>query len=100
MAPSGVNQHDLRAVGQFVVFQDALDLANAIHVFCQQERLRGDRFARHWQDVTRLDEAGLATAAMADRELANAVALRISLNWDSRFRKSRTSVSLSRGHRM
>ena len=48
--------------------------ATAIHVFCLQERLRGDRFARHWHDVTRLDEAGLAAAAFADRELANAVA--------------------------
>lgn len=36
--------------------------------------LRGDRFARHWHDVVRLDEAGLANAALADRELANAVA--------------------------
>ena len=48
--------------------------ATAIHVFCHQERLRGDRFARHWHDVARLDEAGLAEAAFADRELANAVA--------------------------
>lgn len=48
--------------------------ATAIHVFCLQERLRGDRFARHWHDVVRLDEAGLADAAFADRELANAVA--------------------------
>ena len=48
--------------------------ATAIHVFCLQERLRGDRFARHWHDVVRLDEAGLAAAAFADRELANAVA--------------------------
>lgn len=48
--------------------------ATAIHVFCLQERLRSDRFARHWHDVARLDEAGLATAAFADRELANAVA--------------------------
>ena len=48
--------------------------ATAIHVFCLQERLRGDRFARHWHDVVRLDEAGFATAALADRELANAVA--------------------------
>jgi len=48
--------------------------ATAIHVFCLQERLRGDRFARHWHDVARLDEAGFATAAFADRELANAVA--------------------------
>ncbi len=48
--------------------------ATAIHVFCHQERLRGDRFARHWHDVSRLDDAGLADAAFADRELANAVA--------------------------
>lgn len=48
--------------------------ATAIHVFCLQERLRGDRFARHWHDVVRLDEAGFATGAFADRELANAVA--------------------------
>lgn len=48
--------------------------ATAIHVFCLQERLRGDRFARHWHDVVRLDEAGFAAAAFADRELANAVA--------------------------
>lgn len=48
--------------------------ATAIHVFCLQERLRGERFARHWHDVVRLDVAGLADAAFADRELANAVA--------------------------
>lgn len=48
--------------------------ATAIHVFCLQERLRGDRFARHWHDIVRLDDAGLADAAIADRELANAVA--------------------------
>jgi hypothetical protein len=48
--------------------------ATAIHVFCLQERLRGDRFARHWHDLVRLDEAGLAGAAFADRKLANAVA--------------------------
>jgi hypothetical protein len=48
--------------------------ATAMHVFCLQERLRGDRFARHWHDVVRLDESGLAEAAFADRGVANAVA--------------------------
>ncbi|MBB4577551.1 nucleotidyl transferase AbiEii/AbiGii toxin family protein [Rhizobium lentis] len=48
--------------------------ATAIHVFCLQERLRGDRFARHWHDVVRLDDAGFAEAALKDRQLANAVA--------------------------
>lgn len=48
--------------------------ATAIHVFCLQDRLRGDRFARHWHDIVRLDEAGFAATAFADRDLANAVA--------------------------
>ena len=48
--------------------------ATAIHVFCLQERLRGDRFARHWHDVARLDETGFAASAFADLDLANAVA--------------------------
>lgn len=48
--------------------------ATAIHVFCMQERLRGERFARHWHDVVRLDDAGIAAAATADRDLALAVA--------------------------
>jgi hypothetical protein len=53
--------------------------ATAIHVFCLQERLRGDRCARHWHDVVRLDEAGFAEAAFADPELANAVARHTSM---------------------
>lgn len=48
--------------------------ATAMHVFCLQERLRGDRFARHWYDLTRLDRNGIATPAIADRKLANQVA--------------------------
>ena len=47
----------------------------AIHVFCAQGAFRGgDRFARHWHDVTRLDAAGFADAAIADSGLARAVA--------------------------
>jgi hypothetical protein len=48
--------------------------ATAIHVFCLQERMRGDRFSRHWYDVVRLDAAGIVEAALADRALARAVA--------------------------
>lgn len=48
--------------------------ATAIHVFCLQSRMRGDRFSRHWHDVARLDEAGIAAVAMEDRALAAAVA--------------------------
>lgn len=48
--------------------------ATAIHVFCLQERLRGERFARHWHDVVRLDDAGITATASSDRDLAQAVA--------------------------
>lgn len=49
--------------------------ATAIHVFCAQGAFRGgDRFARHWHDLTRLAAAGFGEAAMADKALAQAVA--------------------------
>jgi hypothetical protein len=48
--------------------------ATAIHVFCLQGRLRGERFARHWHDLTRLDVAGYGEAALKDRDIAMAVA--------------------------
>ena len=49
--------------------------ATAIHVFCHQGEFRGgDRFARHWHDLVRLDTEGYADAAIADKSLANDVA--------------------------
>ncbi len=49
--------------------------ATAIHAFCAQGVFRGgDRFARHWHDVTRLDAAGFADSAIKDTALAKAVA--------------------------
>lgn len=48
--------------------------ATAAHVYCRQERRRGERLSRHWHDLARLDEAGIAASALADRELARAVA--------------------------
>ena len=49
--------------------------ATAIHVFCLQGRFRGaERFARHWYDITRLDELGYAAQAFADADIAHAVA--------------------------
>lgn len=49
--------------------------ATAIHVYCAQGEFRGSaRFARHWHDLVRLDDVGLADAALADRGLAHAVA--------------------------
>lgn len=48
--------------------------ATAIHVYCRQQRRRGERLSRHWHDLARLDEAGIAESALADRELALSVA--------------------------
>ena len=48
--------------------------ATAVHVFCRQHRRRGERLSRHWHDLARLDEAGIATSALADRALAHSVA--------------------------
>ncbi len=49
--------------------------ATAIHVFCAQGRFRGaERFSRHWHDISRLGDAGYAARAIADSEIAIAVA--------------------------
>lgn len=48
--------------------------ATAIHVFCRQEQHRGERLSRHWHDLVRLDEAGIAANALADHALALSVA--------------------------
>lgn len=49
--------------------------ATLAHVYCLEGKMRGARgFARHWHDLIRLDEAGFAAAAMADRGLAMMVA--------------------------
>jgi hypothetical protein len=49
--------------------------ATAIHVFCLEGRLRGERYARHWYDLVRLDDAGIAARALADKALADVVAV-------------------------
>ncbi len=48
--------------------------ATAIHVFCLQEKKRGERLSRHWHDLARLDDAGVAAQALADRAVARSVA--------------------------
>ena len=48
--------------------------ATALHVYCRQERRRGERLLRHWHDLVRLDDAGVADRALADRALALSVA--------------------------
>lgn len=48
--------------------------STAMHVYCLQGCRRGERWSRHWHDLARLDEAGIAERALADRELALSVA--------------------------
>ena len=48
--------------------------ATAVHVFCQQQRSRGERLSRHWYDLVRLDDTGYADKALADHALALSVA--------------------------
>jgi hypothetical protein len=49
--------------------------ATAIHVFCIQGSFRGgERFARHWHDLTRLDAGGIVDSAIGNLDLARAVA--------------------------
>ncbi|MBI4472004.1 MAG: nucleotidyl transferase AbiEii/AbiGii toxin family protein, partial [Acidobacteria bacterium] len=40
----------------------------------QGEFRGGNRFARHWHDIARLDASGFADSAIRDRDLASAVA--------------------------
>ena len=48
--------------------------ATAVHVFCRQQRSRGERLSRHWHDLVRLDDAGFGERAFADRTIALSVA--------------------------
>lgn len=48
--------------------------ATAAHVYCLQNDPIAERFARHWYDLVRLDDAGRAEAALADRALGRHVA--------------------------
>jgi len=48
--------------------------ATAAHVYCRQGRWRGERYSRHWYDLAAMAHSGHAQAAIADRELAYAVA--------------------------
>ncbi len=48
--------------------------ATAVHVFCRQQRSRGERLSRHWHDLFHLDAAGFVERSLADRNLALSVA--------------------------
>ena len=48
--------------------------ATAAHVYCQQGRLRGERYSRHWYDLAATGKTVHAEKASTDRDLAKAVA--------------------------
>ena len=48
--------------------------ATAAHVFCRQQRMRGERLSQHWYDLVRLDETHHGVRALADHDLALDVA--------------------------
>lgn len=48
--------------------------ATAIHVYCLQGRLRGERYSRHWYDLVALSRSEFFTSAMKDLPLARQVA--------------------------
>lgn len=49
--------------------------STAVHTICAGGRIRGrGNFARHWYDLMRLDKAGIAEKAFADKKLASNVA--------------------------
>lgn len=48
--------------------------ATAVHVYCRQRRRLPPRLSRHWNDLVRLDDAGYADGALANRSEAFNVA--------------------------
>ncbi len=48
--------------------------ATAVHVFCLQGRLRGERYSRHWYDLAAIAKTAHFNAAVKDRNLAKLVA--------------------------
>lgn len=48
--------------------------ATAAHVYCLQDRLRGERYSRHWYDLAAIGNTAHIDKAIKDRDLANQVA--------------------------
>lgn len=73
--------------------------ATAMHVYCAQGAFRGgNRFSRHWHDITRLDAAGFVDAAIRDPEVGLAVARHKSRGcaqpmWRQKANRRRTCCS-------
>jgi hypothetical protein len=48
--------------------------ATAAHVFCAQGRIRGERYARHWHDLTAIARSAYFADVISDRAVATVVA--------------------------
>jgi hypothetical protein len=48
--------------------------ATAMHVYCLQGRLRGERYSRHWYDLVAIAKSDHFNAAVNDRDLSKLVA--------------------------
>ena len=48
--------------------------ATAIHVYCAQGRIRGERYARHWHDLAAIMRSAHFDAVTSDRAIGRAVA--------------------------
>jgi len=48
--------------------------ATAAHVYCDQRRIRGERYARHWHDLAAIARSRYFDSVLADRDVAVVVA--------------------------
>ncbi len=50
------------------------DKATAVHVYCAQGRIRGERYARHWHDLVAIARSAYFDEVVSDRAVATMVA--------------------------
>jgi hypothetical protein len=53
--------------------------ATAAHVYCQQAKLKGQRYSRHWYDLAAMVKSGHAKLALLETDLAQNVAMHKSM---------------------
>ncbi len=71
-----ISEVSFPSVNPFVMLAERTfwEKATAVHVFCREPRERWERLSRHWYDLVRLDDAGIAEKSLIDRALATKVA--------------------------
>lgn len=75
-AAQQISEVSFPSVSPFVMLAERTfwEKATAIHVFCRQGTTRWERLSRHWYDLVRLDDVGIAERSLIDRTLATRVA--------------------------